>query len=52
MIVFWQNTVRFISYEGNCDHPGGQTLPVCERKLPIHHNFTFHKVAVDAYAHA
>lgn len=50
MIVFWQNTVRLISYEDNCSHPGGRTVPVCEHKLPVYHDFTFHKVAMDKYA--
>ena len=44
MIVYWQNTVRLISYEDDLGHPGGQS------NLPIHHDFTFHKVAMDKYA--
>ena len=39
-----------VCYEGNCEHPGGLPVPICERELPVYHDFSFNKVAVEGYA--
>jgi len=55
LLVYWQNTVQLICYESS--ESGGDSwrdlsggTPARERKLPLHHNFNFHKVAMDSYA--
>ena len=50
MIVYWQNTVRLIGYEDSFSHSGGRNVPPGHRKLPVYHDFTFHKVAMDKFA--
>ena len=62
MLVFWQNTVQLICYEsdsttasggGGIDtwrgSQGAKSSQV-QQKLPVDHNFSFHKVAMDSYA--
>ena len=50
ILVTWRDTVQLICYEGDCEHvQGGRHVPDCERTLPLNHDFSFHKVAMEGY---
>ena len=65
MLVYWQNTVQLICYESSdptaalgsgssssafIRGSGGAQVAATQRTLPVDHNFSFHKVAMDSYA--
>ena len=50
ILIYWQNTVQVVCYEGNRENPGGLPVPIRERQLPVYHDFSFNKVAVEGFA--